>query len=168
MSGEDREGGGRADAAASLGEHGPGSPHLFAYGTLELEVIVERVLSRSFAVRPAELAGYARYLLRGCPYPAIVPAPGRAVSGTLLLDLDAEHFTLLDTYEGELYERRELVVAVGSAPVRAQSYVLRPEFHDQLTSEAWDRREFERRHLAGYLARLAPGVCAPADTSPLT
>ena len=130
--------------------------HLFAYGTLELPVVLERVTQRSFKSRAAVLPGYARYLLRSHPYPAIVCEPAVSVPGTLYLDLDTDAFARLDAYEGNIYERIALavVVAAETPALVAQCYVLRPEFHELLSEQAWDRAEFERRHLAGYLARI--------------
>jgi gamma-glutamylcyclotransferase (GGCT)/AIG2-like uncharacterized protein YtfP len=132
----------------------PSSGHLFAYGTLELPAVLAKVTGREHLARAAVLSGYARYLLARYPYPAMVADPAGSVEGSVFLDLDAAAFARLDAYEGDLYERCELSVRVGDAVVRAQSYVLRGEFHELLSEAPWDRHEFERRHLASYLARL--------------
>lgn len=128
--------------------------HLFAYGTLELPEVLAKVTGREHVPRAALLAGFSRYLLARYPYPAIIADPAGTVLGSVFLDLDAAELARLDAYEGDLYERCELSVWAGDAALQAQSYVLRGEFHELLSQAPWDRHEFERRHLASYLARL--------------
>jgi gamma-glutamylcyclotransferase (GGCT)/AIG2-like uncharacterized protein YtfP len=135
----------------------PGTPpagHLFAYGTLEVPAVLAKVTGSEHVARAATLAGFSRYLLASYPYPAMILDPAGSVGGSVFLDLDAAAFARLDAYEGNLYERCVLSVTVGDAVLQAQSYVLRGEFHELLSRAPWDRHEFERRHLASYLARL--------------
>jgi gamma-glutamylcyclotransferase (GGCT)/AIG2-like uncharacterized protein YtfP len=132
----------------------PPAGHLFAYGTLELPVVMAKLTGRHFTTREALLPGHARYLLARYPYPAVVADPTGSVAGTVYLDLQAAQFAFLDAYEGNLYERCELSVRVGDEAMPAQCYVLRGEFHGLLSRLPWDRHEFEQRHLASYLARL--------------
>lgn len=132
----------------------PTAGHLFAYGTLELPVVMSKLTGRHFDARAALLSGHARYLLAHYPYPAIVEDPGASVAGTVYLGLDAPALALLDAYEGNLYERCELSIGVDGAVMQAQCYVLRGEFHGLLSKAPWDRHEFESRHLASYLSRL--------------
>jgi hypothetical protein len=84
----------------------------------------------------------------------VVADPASSVGGTLYLNLAASAFAQLDAYEGDLYERCELGVDSAGAVFVAQCYVLRAEFHGLLSRAPWDRDEFERQHLASYLARL--------------
>jgi gamma-glutamylcyclotransferase (GGCT)/AIG2-like uncharacterized protein YtfP len=142
------------DAGALVREGTPLSGHLFAYGTLELAIVIEKVVGRRFEAREALLTGHARYLLARHPYPAVIEDLAGSVVGTVYFDVEAPAFARLDAYEGNLYERRELPVRVGSAVMQAQCYVLRGEFHALLSSSPWDRQQFERQHLASYLARL--------------
>lgn len=144
--------GGSGGALVRLGT--PPAGHLFAYGTLELPAVLAKVTGQEHAARAALLSGYSRYLLASYPYPAMIADPAGTVPGSVFLDLDAAAFARLDAYEGDLYERYELSVWVGDAVLQAQSYVLRGEFHELLSRAPWDRHEFERRHLASYLARL--------------
>jgi gamma-glutamylcyclotransferase (GGCT)/AIG2-like uncharacterized protein YtfP len=135
----------------------PGTPragHLFAYGTLELPAVIAKVTGVRLEARTATLPGHARYLLARYPYPAIVADAAGSVTGTMYLDLEAPAFALLDAYEGNLYERCELAVESAGVVLSAQCYVLRGEFHGLLSRAPWDRHEFERLHLASYLARL--------------
>lgn len=130
------------------------SAHLFAYGTLELAAVLERVTGASFRSQAAVLPGFARYRLAAQPYPAIIFDREQSVTGTLYFDLQADAFARLDAYESDIYERFELGVTVGNVALAAQCYVLRPECQHLLSSAAWDREEFEQNQLAAYLARL--------------
>jgi gamma-glutamylcyclotransferase (GGCT)/AIG2-like uncharacterized protein YtfP len=135
--------------------------HLYAYGTLQVPAIVAQIVGRELVGRPARLLGYARYRVIDRPYPAIVAEPAGEVDGVVYPGLDAAELERLDTYEGELYERRALTIQVGEVSVWACTYVLRPEHIARLSHEPWDLERFERENLASYLARIARTAQAP-------
>jgi len=135
--------------------------HLYTYGTLQVEAIIELIVGRPLRGAAARLEGYARYRVAGRVYPAIVEALGSEVSGVLYSDLEAAELDRLDLYEGELYERREVSVWVGSGRVAAATYVVRPELRHRLSSEAWDLAGFQRHHLDAYLALISKTSRAP-------
>jgi gamma-glutamylcyclotransferase (GGCT)/AIG2-like uncharacterized protein YtfP len=121
---------------------------LFAYGTLLVAEVMERVAGRSFPAEHAVLLGWRRRLLRGATYPGLVPAPGESVEGLLYAGLDAGALARIDRFEGALYERRELTVALDSGKSRpAFVYVLRPEHRGLLSELPWSEAEFRARHL---------------------
>ena len=78
---------------------------LFVYGTLQNERLVERLLGRRLAWRPAVLEGYRRTLDAAIGYPVVHPLAGSRVGGRLLEDVDREALTALDAYEGREYRR---------------------------------------------------------------
>lgn len=134
---------------------------LFAYGTLQIPEVLQAVIGGERRGTPALLSGFRRFCVPGKPYPAIVAEPGAAVPGLLYAGLSAAELELLDYYEGELYERRQLTVAVPSGELLAESYVLRQEHAALIAGVAWDLGEFERVHLASYLQRLGHTRRAP-------
>ncbi|HWO13754.1 MAG TPA: gamma-glutamylcyclotransferase, partial [Polyangiaceae bacterium] len=67
----------------------------------------------------------------------------------------------LDDYEGPIYERRVVSCDVGGEALEACTYVLRAEYVDRLSAEPWDLEQFEREHLASYLARISVTLRAP-------
>jgi gamma-glutamylcyclotransferase (GGCT)/AIG2-like uncharacterized protein YtfP len=125
---------------------------LFTYGTLMLAEVMEIVAGRPLPSRRAALRGYRRRRLRGRVYPGIVPAAGETVEGVLWEGVDAAALARIDRFEGSLYDRPELPVAVApDESCAAFVYVLRRE-HEALLGEAgWDEAEFRARHLRAYL-----------------
>jgi len=116
-----------------------------------------RIQRRPLLPRAAgTLAGYARYRLRRRVYPAIVGEPGASTSGLLCEGLDELLWQRLDAWESPLYRReRVLVRDAGGGERAAHTYVLAPAHHRELERRAWSADEFERLHLAAYLARWA-------------
>ena len=137
------------------------SVSLFAYGTLQLPDVLHAVVGQRWPGEPALLMGYARYRVRGKPYPAIVAEPAAHVPGLLYGAVAAEELERLDSYEGELYERRTVSVRVGGALHPALVYVLGEQHRSLLSSDTWELGEFEREHLAEYLRRIAVTRRAP-------
>jgi gamma-glutamylcyclotransferase (GGCT)/AIG2-like uncharacterized protein YtfP len=130
------------------------SSALFAYGTLELPAVLEALTGRRFASEPALLAGFARFRLRGRPYPGAVPCPGASTPGQLYHGLDGSSLALLDDFEGELYERRRVEVQ-GAAGARhaAFAYLLGASHVALLSGEPWERARFEAEQLPDALRR---------------
>jgi len=125
----------------------------FAYGTLLVPEVMEIVAGRRFAAEPARLADHRRRMLRGALYPAVLPARGETTDGLVYRALDARALARIDRFEGEIYERRALPVALASgADCEAFVYVLRPEQHALATDARGDLQAFRERHLHDYLA----------------
>ncbi|MGH7289542.1 MAG: gamma-glutamylcyclotransferase family protein [Myxococcota bacterium] len=126
---------------------------LFAYGTLRVPEVLEIVAGRRFGAEPARLEGFRCSALVGVVYPAVLPAPGATTGGVVYAGLDAAAVARIDRFEGDLYERRALSVALASgAHCEALVYVLRPEHFVLATDAGWDLQAFRGRHLRDYLA----------------
>lgn len=128
---------------------------LFAYGTLMSRDIMEKVAGCRPASVAATLAGYRRTLVRDEVYPGIAEDGRGEVAGILYCDLPAEAVRRLDAFEGEMYERRRVVVTVdGGSAGAAMTYVFRPEFRHLLTDVPWDYERFlasgRQRFESGY------------------
>jgi gamma-glutamylcyclotransferase (GGCT)/AIG2-like uncharacterized protein YtfP len=134
---------------------------LFAYGTLQVPDILQAVVGQRWQGEPAVLSGYACYRVSNKPYPAIVVDPAGAVAGVLYSGVSTRDLERLDSYEGELYERRELSVRAGGTLLGAAAYVLGERHRSILSTEAWELAAFEREHLAAYLTRIAVTRRAP-------
>ena len=97
---------------------------LFSYGTLQYAEIVHKVVGTRFPFEKAVLENYARYLVRGAVYPAIIEEPHARVEGVLYHGLNASHIQRLDRYEGPGYLRIEsTVVTVKGDCSQAMVYV---------------------------------------------
>lgn len=129
--------------------------HLFAYGTLMCAEIMQQVAGCLPAQAPATLAGFRRCRLRGEEYPAIVDRQHAAVQGVVYLEVPAAAWQRLDCFEGEMYERRTVLVnGQDGRSLAADTYVIRPAFTRLLLSAEWSYAEFLRtgrqRFAAGY------------------
>lgn len=98
---------------------------LFVYGTL----LDPRVLARwsgepglARRLRPARLAGFARVVLRGTPYPTLIARPGAVTEGALLRASPAARARLA-RYEGPSYRLRPVRVTTPRGPVWAQAWM---------------------------------------------
>ncbi len=130
--------------------------HCFTYGSLMWADIMARVCGREFASEPASLAGHRRHPVRGQDYPGLRPAPGGQVAGRLYRDVDAAAWARLDAFEGEEYERVDVVVALADgATLPAQVYRFRTEFAGRLLPGDWDAEAFAREGRERFIARYA-------------
>jgi gamma-glutamylcyclotransferase (GGCT)/AIG2-like uncharacterized protein YtfP len=130
--------------------------HCFTYGSLMWADIMARVCGREFASEPASLAGHRRHPVRGQDYPGLRAAPGGLVAGRLYRDVDEVAWARLDVFEGDEYERVDVVVALadGSA-LPAQAYRFRMEFSGRLLPGDWDAEAFDREGRTRFIARYA-------------
>jgi gamma-glutamylcyclotransferase (GGCT)/AIG2-like uncharacterized protein YtfP len=119
-----------------------GAAGVFCYGTLEDPERMRAITGRVFAAEPAVLDGFARYRVRGRPYPGAVPEAGAQSRGTLYRGVDAASLASLDRYEGDAYERHLVRVHTAVGERSAWVWLLRPERAHELSGEPWDRDAF--------------------------
>jgi gamma-glutamylcyclotransferase (GGCT)/AIG2-like uncharacterized protein YtfP len=131
-------------------------PSAFVYGTLQVPIVLERVLGRVPPSASAVLHGFERRSIEGQCYPGIITAPGHQARGCVLLALTDAEWALLDDYEGDMYLRRWVSVALddGSPAYRVQSYVLRAEYTHLLGAGGWSLTHFIEHDLEVFLADL--------------
>jgi len=128
---------------------------LFCYGTLQYPEIMQRVSGSHYAGVPVVLENYACYTVHGEVYPGIVPDAGSRTPGVLYNGLGEAQLRRLDVFEGDLYQRRRVVVSdVDEKPLQAWTYVVHPDARARLSDERWDGRLFEILHLQAFLRRL--------------
>lgn len=127
-----------------------GAKPLFVYGTLMFPAVLDVLLGRVPATRPAGLDGWRVAALPGRSYPALVPGERRA-DGKVLLDLRPEEWRIIDAYEDDVYDlcRIELVPPAGEAV----AYVC-PSTDDALDQD-WDRDRFAAEELPAFVRRCA-------------
>lgn len=97
------------------------------------------------------LRGFRRNRLFGELYPAITPSPDGMVEGVVYSNVADEVWERLDQFEGEMYCRRVVTVELVDGTFRhAQTYILRPQFEDRLSTESWTLQEFLRSGKAQF------------------
>ncbi len=117
--------------------------------------IMTKVSGCRLASVPASLSGYQRSLVRDEVYPGISAAAHCQVDGLLYLDVPADALRRLDIFEGEMYERLEVLVQQEGCPARkAMTYAFRPEYLQLLTGIPWELEHFmvsgKKRFEDGY------------------
>jgi gamma-glutamylcyclotransferase (GGCT)/AIG2-like uncharacterized protein YtfP len=119
--------------------------HLFAYGTLMCDDIMEDVSGLQLPGVPAVLQGYRRLGVKGEHYPAIVPGADSSVEGIIYRNIPHPAWELLDRFEGHMYARVTVQIALASgALLSAETYVARAGFNDCLEETEWDFSIFLR------------------------
>ena len=128
--------------------------HAFTYGSLMWADIMARVCGHDFASEPALLAGHRRQPVRGQDYPGLRAAPGGQVPGRLYLDVTPDAWARLDAFEGEEYERADVIVSLADGrSLPAQVYRFRDAFADRLLPGDWDAEAFGREGRRRFIDR---------------
>jgi gamma-glutamylcyclotransferase (GGCT)/AIG2-like uncharacterized protein YtfP len=125
--------------------------NLFAYGTLMDEKIMARAGGCWPGNQAATLMDHRRHALVGRSYPAIVAQEGARVEGICYFDLPEAAWELLDYFEDELYERKQVLVTMEDGSTRpAETYVCKPEYHHLLEEADWSFEDFLNSHKAQF------------------
>jgi gamma-glutamylcyclotransferase (GGCT)/AIG2-like uncharacterized protein YtfP len=127
------------------------------------------VTGKTFTGQKAQLGGYQIRRVKGAEYPGIVVCEEESVSGLLYTQVDEQSLRVLDAFEGEEYERRQVVVRLhGDKEVEAFAYVIRPQHRGRLSHEPWTMDQFMQSELPAFMARFVNGrrqVFDPDDGS---
>lgn len=120
--------------------------NLFAYGTLMWPQVLEAVTGRRVTGSPAVLDGYKRLRVIGQPYPVVLVSENDAVDGVLYQNLSAAEFAALDAFEGEEYDRCNVVIGDTETFV----YVLNDQFRHLVDPAPWRPEDFTAEALASF------------------
>ncbi|MDJ0466042.1 gamma-glutamylcyclotransferase family protein [Streptomyces sp. H27-C3] len=137
----------------------PDPATLFAYGTLQFDAVLEALIGRIPQQLSASAPGWRAASLEGRVYPGLVAAPGSAAPGVLFTDLSRREWTILDAFEDDRYDLREVTLTSGG---RGLAYIW-PD--GEVLEEDWDVEQFRTHHLGAYAercARIAPKLIAEA------
>jgi len=127
--------------------------NIFTYGSLMFPSVMKAVTGREFSSRNARVKNHARFKVIGESYPGLTPLEGAVTEGVLYLDVDAFSVKRLDDFEEELYERAGIsAVALDGESLMAQTYLIKPQYRDRLSSEPWDPEHFEKADLIDFMA----------------
>lgn len=115
--------------------------------------VMKAVTGREFSSRNARVKNHARFKVTGKSYPGLTPLEGAVTEGVLYLDVDAFSVKRLDDFEGEIYERAGISAdALDGESLMAQTYLIKPQYRDRLSSEPWDPEHFEKADLIDFMA----------------
>jgi gamma-glutamylcyclotransferase (GGCT)/AIG2-like uncharacterized protein YtfP len=119
--------------------------NLFAYGTLMCDDIMREVSGCRLSQVSGTLKGYRRRSVKGEQYPALVPDEEGCVEGVVYRNVPKSAWDRLDRFEGEMYVRQLVqIVLNGGMTLLAATYIVQPEFLDQLEQTEWEFAEFLR------------------------
>ncbi len=121
---------------------------LFAYGTLQFPGVLKALLGRVPEHASGTVPGWRVAALVARTYPGMVPAGQATASGVLITGLSAADWRLIDTYEQDFYELRQLTLADGR---RGWTYAW--VNHAEVASHDWSAPDFATRYLADFTER---------------
>ena len=124
--------------------------HLFTYGSLMFEDVWNRLVKGNYLSQKATLNGYARRAVKEDVYPVIFQA-NELVEGVVYYDINEEDMVILDTFEGEYYERKEVELLVKNEPIRAYVYVLKEKYFDKIDPKPWSDALFATEGIKRFL-----------------
>lgn len=126
--------------------------NIFTYGSLMFPAVMKAVTAREFPARRARVKNYCRFKAKGESYPGLTPLEGAVTEGVLYVDVDALSVKRLDDFEGELYQRTEISAdTLDGESLIAQTYLIKPQCRDRLSSEPWDPERFEKADLLEFM-----------------
>jgi len=125
--------------------------HLFTYGSLMFEQVWDKLVTGHYLSQKATLNGYARRSVKGDEYPVIFQAD-ELVEGVVYYDINDEDMKILDRFEGEYYERKEVELRVENKNIQACVYVLKTNYFDLIDPKPWSEGVFATKGLPRFLA----------------
>lgn len=124
--------------------------HLFTYGSLMFEDVWHRLVRGHYLSQKATLQGYARRAIKNDVYPLIFEA-NEWVEGRVYYEISDEDLVILDTFEGEYYERKEVELLVENKKINAYTYVLKEAYYDLIDSKVWNDALFAQEGIQSFL-----------------
>ncbi|MDH3649393.1 MAG: gamma-glutamylcyclotransferase [Saprospiraceae bacterium] len=116
---------------------------LFTYGTLMVPAVWRSVVEDRYRSQTAWLSDFQRLTLKNQVYPSLIPAADQIVQGVLYLDISPDDLCRIDDFEGNMYERIGVGCTMGkNESVKAQTYLLRNEFHHLVSQQIWSLSKF--------------------------
>lgn len=128
---------------------------LFVYGSLQHPLVWQQLIGRACEAQPAVLSGWQAVKVKNEDYPGLIPADEHCkVLGIIKSGLSAADFAILDKFEGQQYQRIQLVITNSQAQQQqAYVYVFKKTCQEQLTTQIWRYQEFSQQGLQRFLNR---------------
>ena len=89
--------------------------NLFVYGTLIFEEILFAILQKQYISIPGLLKDHAILKFSFEDYPGIIPDITGIVVGKVVFNISQNDLSILDAYEGIMYQRTTINVSTNSA-----------------------------------------------------
>lgn len=140
--------------------------NIFTYGSLMVQSIFIAVTGRQVNSQRATLSGYARYCVKQELYPGIIEASGSMTDGMVYFDVDDFSLEKLDAFEGDYYVRTPVRVSLDNHEViRAETYVVKPDYRHVLSAREWDFKEFKHKFKDEFIRKYVSFSAIDPDGS---
>ena len=116
--------------------------------------ILSVIVKKNYLSIPGLLENYTIRKFSGAEYPGIFYDKEGNVSGRIILNINGEDLSLLDDYEGPMYQRMQLRVSTCSNTYECQTYVVKDCYKHKLSVEKWCPVNFKKETLKDYLKNL--------------
>lgn len=117
-----------------------------------LKVLLKRIPA---ILQPARLPNYRKHPVNGVVFPGMIPSDTGETNGIVLEGLSMSDMNILDWFEADEYERREVEVQLSSdskdAPVSTQAYIWCNPSSDLDLNREWNYEDFVEKHEEWYL-----------------
>ena len=127
--------------------------NIFVYGSLMFEEVWEQLTRSHYQKIDAHLKGFIRLKVKGEEYPGIIPSPDNKVTGQLYINVCSDDIEQLDSFEGELYQRSQVIVLSSGAEYPADTYIFKPKYQTLLSGKEWDVELFREKGLRKFLTK---------------
>lgn len=129
--------------------------NVFTYGSLMFEKVWKQVVLGDYKSSTGTLHGYRRRCIKNETYP--VAFEGNCferIWGRVYFDITPQDLQRLDAFEGEQYERlsKDIVLDDGKS-IKADVYILKEEYYDQIEDTPWDVEWFEHVGIEQFIEK---------------
>jgi gamma-glutamylcyclotransferase (GGCT)/AIG2-like uncharacterized protein YtfP len=127
--------------------------NIFVYGSLMFEEVWQRLIQNQYNKIDAQLSGFIRLKVKGEQYPGIMPSSDKQVTGKLYLDVCSSDIEQLDIFEGEFYQRSQVIVKSDDVAYPADTYIFKHKYQTLLSGKEWDTELFREKGLQKFLEK---------------
>jgi gamma-glutamylcyclotransferase (GGCT)/AIG2-like uncharacterized protein YtfP len=127
--------------------------NIFVYGSLMFEEVWGQLTHNQYHKMDAHLKGFIRLKVKGEEYPGIIPSPDNQVTGHLYINVCSDDIEQLDSFEGELYQRSQVIVLSDGSEYKADTYIFKSKYQTLLSGKEWDAGLFKEKGLKNFLKK---------------
>lgn len=125
--------------------------NIFTYGSLMFPTIWAKVVGTSYETIAGTIEGFQRLKLKDESFPGLCAGEGK-IQGVVYLDVQPEDILKIDEFEGDYYEKINVLVNhEDSRQIAASAYIVRPEFLHLLTDKEWTVEEFMQDDVVNFV-----------------
>lgn len=122
--------------------------NVFVSGPLMFRDVLHAVTGCLYPAHCALLHGYAQFMIKDEPMPAVMPFPDRVVDGVVYRDVEESAARAIRKFYGVRFAAEEVTVEAENGEwVEAVTYLITPGRRKLLTAREWDEDDFREHHM---------------------